>query len=92
LKIEFDSAKSETNARERKRPFFLAEEFDWDSALFAEDIRILYPELRFVAIGSLGQRLHVICFTPIEGGVRVIGVRKANDREVRRYEKETAHK
>lgn len=32
----------------------------------------------FYSNGYLEQRLHVICFTPIEGGVRVISFRKAN--------------
>jgi uncharacterized DUF497 family protein len=35
-------------------------------------------------------RLHVICFTPIDGGVRIISFRKANRREVRYYEDEAA--
>lgn len=55
-------------------------------AVFSEDTRHPYPERRFVALGYVGERLHVVCFTPIEGGVRVISFRKANDREVRRYE------
>ena len=37
----------------------------------------------------IGQRAHVVCFTPIEGGIRVISLRKANAREVRRYDKAT---
>ncbi|MBY5943430.1 BrnT family toxin [Halomonas sp. DP5N14-9] len=37
----------------------------------------------------IGQRVHVVCFTPIEGGIRVISLRKANAREVRRYDKAT---
>jgi uncharacterized DUF497 family protein len=40
-----------------------------------------------VAIGYIGLRLHVLCFTPIDGGVRIISLRKANQREVKRYEK-----
>jgi uncharacterized DUF497 family protein len=44
----------------------------------------------FVALGYLGERLHVVCFTPIEGGVRIISFRKANAREKRRYEQKTA--
>ena len=39
----------------------------------------------------MDSRLHVLCFTPIDGGIRVISFRKANDREVRKYdEKKTA--
>jgi uncharacterized DUF497 family protein len=84
--IDFDPAKSARNASERGLPFTLVSEFDWQGAVFSEDTRHPYPERRFVALGYVGERLHVVCFTPIEGGVRVISFRKANDREVRRYE------
>lgn len=47
------------------------------------------PERRFVALGLVGQRIHVVCFTPIDGGIRVISFRKANAREVRRHEQAT---
>ena len=41
----------------------------------------------FIAVGSLDERLHVLCFTPIAGGVRVISFRKANEREAKRHGK-----
>lgn len=85
MKIEFDPAKSERNARERGLPFSRAYEFDWETAVYREDVRRSYGERRFVGLGTLDSRLHVICFTPIAGGVRVISLRKANPREVRRY-------
>ena len=43
-----------------------------------------------MAIGLLDDRLHVLCFTPIPGGVRIISLRKANAREVKRHEEEAA--
>jgi hypothetical protein len=89
VKIDFDPAKSARNTLERGLPFEWATEFDWETAVYWEDVRQSYPEQRFVALGFLYQRLHVLCFTPIEGGVRVISFRKANPREVRRYEQET---
>jgi uncharacterized DUF497 family protein len=30
--------------------------------------------------------VHVLCFTPVEGGIRVISFRKANSREIKTYE------
>ena len=75
MKIEFDAAKSENNARERNLPFHLVENFDWETALIAKDDRRVYPESRLVAIGYLENRLHVLCFTPIEEGVRIISLR-----------------
>ncbi len=92
MKIEFDPAKSEKNARERGLPFELAGLIDWSTLLSEDDTRFPYPERRVVGYGFIGKRLHVVCFTPIEGGIRVISFRKANDKEVRRYEeKKTAH-
>lgn len=93
MKIEFDPAKSAKNARERGLPFDLIEKFDWESAVFSADVRFDYPETRIIALGYVGKRLHVVCCTGIPGGVRIISFRKANEREVLRYEKEkTSHK
>ncbi|GAB2788259.1 BrnT family toxin [Halomonas shantousis] len=89
MRIDFDPDKSARNERERGLPFTAAEHFDWEEALYTEDTRHDYPERRFVALGRIGQRVHVECFTPINGGVRVISFRKANEREVRRYEQAT---
>ncbi len=89
MKIDFDPEKSNKNNRDRGLLFDQAIDFDWETALYSEDVRHAYPERRFVAIGYLEERLHVLCFTPIKGGVRVISFRKANLREVKRYEKET---
>jgi uncharacterized DUF497 family protein len=89
MKIEFDRAKSEKNARERDLPFDLVVDFGWESALYREDDRRTYPERRFVAVGFLAGRLHVLCFTPTAEGVRVISLRKANEREVRHHAQET---
>ena len=84
--IDFDAAKSAKNMAERELSFDSVEDFDWQSASIAVDSRNVYPEQRLVALGYLNERLHVLCFTPIAGGVRVISLRRANKREVSRYE------
>lgn len=91
MKIDFDPKKSEKNARERDLSFEKIDGFDWETALYIEDDRKAYPERRFVASGLIGERVHIVCFTPIEGGVRIISFRKANSREVKRYEEETTN-
>ena len=78
IRIEFDPAKNKANIRERG--------LDFDSAFIQQDTRKPYPEVRFVAVGYLAHRLHVLCFTPIPGGIRVISFRKANLREVQSHE------
>jgi uncharacterized DUF497 family protein len=92
MKIDFDPIKSEQNVKLRFLPFDSAGDFDWETAIYYEDDRMDYPEDRIIALGFLGVRLHVICFTPIDGGVRIISFRKANRREVRCYEEETANR
>jgi len=87
--IDFDPNKSAHNEADRGLPFTAVQRFDWEGAVFQEDTRFDYPEQRFIGLGKIGQRVHVVCFTPIEGGVRVISLRKANRREVNRYENAT---
>ena len=89
MRIEFDAAKNERNIRERGLSFERAAEFDFAGATIRQDARKPYPEPRFVALGVLDGRLHVLCFTPVAGGVRVISFRKANTREVRNHEQAT---
>lgn len=50
------------------------------------DLRKDYGENRYIAAGFLAGRLHILVFTPTADGIRVISFRKANRRELRRYE------
>lgn len=85
VRVTFDVVKSANNARERGLPFSMVEEFDFESATVAIDTRRIYGETRYVALGMLRGRLHVVCFTEVADGIRVISLRKANAREVKRY-------
>ena len=84
--IDFDPNKSNKNLEERGLAFDAVVDFEWESAMLYEDTRKIYPERRFVAAGNINGRLHIICFTPIAEGVRIISFRKANKREVGDYE------
>ena len=85
--VTFDPRKNERNIRQRKLPFELAAEFDFDRAHILADVRHDYGETRFIALGELHGRLHVLCFTETPDGIRVISFRKANDRELKRRAK-----
>ena len=61
---------------------------DWDLATVIVDERIEYGETRYIAVAPLNSRIHVVCFTRIDDGLRVISFRKANKREVRHYEQQ----
>ena len=89
MKISYDSRKNARNIAERDLRFERAADLDWDSASITQDRRKNYPEPRLVAVDYLESRLHVLCFTPTEDGIRVISFRKANGRERKRYEEAT---
>lgn len=86
MEIDFDLAKNEKNIRERGLSFERVGDFDFETAQIRPDLRKDYPELRLVALGFLDARLHVLCFTQVADGIRVISFRKANQREVKDYE------
>ena len=57
--------------------------------MIAEDLRKEYGERRFQALGLIAGRLHAMVFTPRAGKIHVISLRKANRREMKRYETQT---
>jgi len=90
VRISYDPAKNERNIRTRGLSFDSAARFDFATAVYAVDERHSYGETRWVALGWLGERLHVLCFVDVPEGIRVISFRKANSREVRRHAKAKA--
>lgn len=87
VRIGFDPAKNATNIASRGLSFELVEQMEWATALMVEDTRKAYGERRFQVLGFIGERLHAVVFTPRDGMVHVISLRKANSREVKRYAK-----
>ncbi len=85
MKIEFDAAKNERNIQERGLSFELATEFDWGTALVVPSDR--HGEARYLALGFIGSQLYALAFTKRGEKLRVISLRRANKREVKRYEK-----
>lgn len=85
MEIEFDSAKDEANTAKHGVSLAAAAEFEMATARVSADDRANYGEDRFIAVGQLGGRLHVLIFTIRDGKVRAISLRKANKREVKRY-------
>lgn len=83
-KYEWDENKRRENLEKHRVDFSAVHRFDWTTASLADDLR--HDEPRFVAIGFIGDRLHVIVFTERGNSTRIISVRKANPREVKKYE------
>lgn len=86
MDITYDPKKNETNIDERGLPFDSARDFEMAEALIVEDIRNAYPERPLQALGYIGDRLHMLVFTVRDNKMHVISLRKANLREVKRYE------
>lgn len=89
MEITYDPTKNASNIELRGLSFERAADFDFQTAIFWIDTRKTYPEVRISALGLLTGRLHAMVFTETTNGIRVISFRKANKREVKRYEQET---
>ena len=88
MEIEYDPEKNAKNIRERGLSFDLVKHFEMETAMFVRDKRKDYGETRWQALGKIGSRVFAVVFTVVPGGIRVISFRKANKREVRRYEQQ----
>lgn len=87
MKTDWDNAKRKQTLDERGLDFADVQFLDWDTALTARDDRFDYGEDRFVTIGYMGERLCVVVWTFRADTLWVISLRKANKREINRYEK-----
>jgi len=83
--IEFDPTKDAANVAKHGVSLAVATEIEWDAAWVLGDLRQEYGEARFVALAPLGERLFVVVFTVRGEALRIISLRRANAREVRRY-------
>ncbi len=85
MEITFSTVKNICNQRKHGMPLDLAQDFEWDEALATQDNRRDYGETRMIAIGYIGLRLYVAVYVDRPDGRRIISLRKANLREVKRY-------
>ena len=81
----WDEAKRAINRRDHKIDFTAAYEFDWDTAVTVIDDREDYGELREIAIGFIGVTLYSLAFTRRHERIRIISLRKAENREKSLY-------
>jgi uncharacterized DUF497 family protein len=85
MKITYDATQNAKNIEERNLNFERVLDFDWSCAVIEPDARKDYREKRFTAYGLIDGRLHCLVFTPKTDSIRVISLRKANKKEVKRY-------
>jgi uncharacterized DUF497 family protein len=87
MEITYDTAKNQRNINARGLSFERAADMDLGTAAILVDDRHAYGEVRYIAVNYLDDRLHVLCFTESDNGIRVISLRKANTREAKHYGK-----
>ncbi|MFM7120206.1 MAG: BrnT family toxin [Gammaproteobacteria bacterium] len=87
MNLEWDDDKSNRCLENRGFDFAYAALvfLDPDRVVF-EDNRFEYGEDRYIMVGRVEGRLFVIAYTPRGDSIRIISARKANAREIKRYE------
>lgn len=89
MNVTFDPAKDAANMAKHGVSLTEAAGFEWGTAVVWPDTRRDYGEARMVALGYIGLRIMALVFVdrppeqPTER--RIISLRKANTREVKRY-------
>ncbi|CAM3694977.1 BrnT family toxin [Polynucleobacter antarcticus] len=89
MKLTYHSTKDESNFKKHGVSLAKAEFLDWDDALSWADNRNDYSEERRIALVTLKQRLYCVVYIDLKTVRRIISLRKANSREINKYEKET---
>ena len=87
MRITYDPAKDASNLAKHGVTLALAAQLEWDSAVVWPDTRRVVDEPRQCGIGYIGLRLFFVAFVDRDDGRRVISLRKANPREIKRYAK-----
>ncbi len=85
MEISFDTTKDAANLEKHGMSLAAAAMIEWDDALTWADDRHNYGEARMCAIAYIGDRLHYVVYVDRVEARRIISLRKANLREVKRY-------
>jgi len=87
MKFEWDDVKAAANRAKHGVAFEDVTDFDWNASVDTPDHRKNYNEQRVIATSTIRGRPHVLVYVQRNEYVRVISLRKANKREVSKYEK-----
>ena len=90
MEITFDPAKDAANLAKHGVSLEWASDLDWETAVIKRDDRRNYGEVRYVAVGYIGDRLYFTAYVERDGGYRIISLRKASNREKAIYAKAEA--
>jgi uncharacterized DUF497 family protein len=85
MKFEWDAAKDAANRAKHGLSLADAVRLDWTFGIVVADLRQAFGEMRLIRCAPLDGRLHVCVFTERNARLRIISLRKANQREIRDY-------
>lgn len=85
MEVTFDPRKDASNIEKHGVSLADVSGFEWDAAVIWLDQRHGYGELRMIGIGYIGNCLFNVVFVDRGEERRIISLRKANQREVKRY-------
>lgn len=85
MKIEFDPVKEQKNVAKHGVSLATTNFFNFATARITVDNRADYGEIRYGALRYIGERLYALTFTKRGESVRAISLRKANEREEKKY-------
>ena len=80
---EWDEAKRQANIQKHRIDLEAANEFEWETAIKVPTMR--GGEVRFIATGYIGDRLHTVIYTERGSRLRIISLRRASRQEERSY-------
>ena len=90
MEFDWDETKSDACLNEREFDFtFEVQCFLDPHRLISRDSRFDYGEDRFQLLGKIDKRVFFVTYTLRAEVIRIISARKANQREVKRYENQT---
>jgi len=89
MEYEWDETKRQSNIVKHGVDFTMAHDFEWDKATYESDERHDYREIRMLSFAPIHGRIYALCWTPRDESVRIVSLRKANKREVKKYEQTT---
>ena len=90
MEFDWNETKSDECLREREFDFtYVAQCFMDPRRMISRDSRFDYGEDRFHVLGQIDKRIFFVTYTLRAEVIRIISARKANQREVKRYENQT---
>ena len=86
MKYEWDQDKSDANLEKHGLSFEDAPLVFEGKCVTFQDNRFDYSEIRYITLGQLKGRVVLIVHTPRSNKIRIISIRKANNREQKIYQ------